>query len=138
MAAAPSGASGTPGGTTPPRQRVRVTSPRRDAARPGPIPPATTDIHEQTGLGEVYLDSLMRAQLRLSLTTLAGVVVVLGGLPLLFLAVPASRTAVVLGLPLPWLVLGILVYPVAVLACRLYVQRSERIEADFAHLVRGR
>lgn len=89
-------------------------------------------------MGEVYLDSLLLAQLRLSLTILAGVATVLGGLPLLFLAVPASRTALVLGLPLPWLVLGVLVYPVAVVACRLYVRRAERIEADFARLVRGR
>jgi hypothetical protein len=42
---------------------------------------------------------------------------------------------VVLGLPLPWLVLGLAVYPVVVLVGCYYVWRVERTEREFADLV---
>ena len=59
----------------------------------------------------------------------------LGGLPLLFAVLPATRDAQVLGLPLPWLLLGVLVYPVMALGGWLYVRLAERHERDFAELV---
>jgi hypothetical protein len=40
-----------------------------------------------------------------------------------------------LGLPLPWLLLGVLVYPALVLAAWLYVRQAERNERDFSELV---
>ncbi len=40
-----------------------------------------------------------------------------------------------LGLPLPWLLLGALVYPSLVLAAWLYVRQAERNERDFTELV---
>ena len=116
-------------------RRVRVTSPRRGAARRGPARPVTTEIDEQTGLGEVYMAALMRAQLRLSVSVLAAAAVLLGILPVLFLAVPATRELHIWRVPLPWLVLGVLVYPVVALAARYYVRHAESIERDFADLV---
>ena len=77
-------------GPQPPPRRVRVTSPRRDATLRGPVRPLTAEIDEQTGLGEVYMAALMRAQLRLGLSVLLATAVLLGGLPLLFLAVPGA------------------------------------------------
>ena len=41
----------------------------------------------------------------------------------------------VLGVPLPWLLLGVVVYPFLVLLGWLYVRRAERNERDFADLV---
>jgi len=116
-------------------KRVRVTSPRRGAARRGPTRPVTTEIDEQTGLGEVYMAALLRAQLRLSVSVLVAVGVILGILPLVFLTVPATRELHVWIVPLPWLILGVVVYPIAALAARYYVRHAEAIERDFADLV---
>jgi hypothetical protein len=116
-------------------KRVRVTSPRRGASRRGPTRPVTTEIDEQTGLGEVYMAALMRAQLRLSVSVLAAGAVLLGILPLLFLTVPPTRELHIWLVPLPWLILGVLVYPVVALAARYYVRHAEAIERDFAELV---
>lgn len=117
--------------------RVRVTSSRRSAL------PATrarsqvlaSDLDEQTGLGDVYLDGLRRAQLRLGLTVLGLMALAIGGFPVLLAVLPATRSMSVAGLPLPWVVLGVLVYPAAWLLARGYVRQAERIEAEFADIV---
>jgi hypothetical protein len=128
----------TPSQPPGPRKRVRVTSPRRGAQRRGPVRPVITDIDEQTRLGELYMATLIRAQWRLSLTVLASATMLIGGLPLLFLLVPATRTLNVGPIPLPWLILGVLIYPAVWLAAWYYVRASERIERDFADLVARR
>ncbi len=135
MPPAPEPTVGTPAPTHPQGPaRVRVTSSRRGAAaaRSRPI---SSDLDEQTELGDVYLRGLMRAQLRLSLLVLGTGVLVIGGLPLLMVVVPATRTLQVLGVPFPWLALGVAVYPVTVLLARWYVRGAERIEAEFSEIV---
>ncbi len=124
----------TPSGDGRAPRRVRVTSSRRGAPVRAARPVAL-ELDEQTVLGDVYLEGLMRAQLRLALGTLALGAVGLGGLPVLFLLVPATRTLAVAGVPLPWLVLGVLVYPAALAVARSYVRASERIEAQFTDVV---
>ncbi len=114
--------------------RVRVTSSRR-GARPARTRPLSTDLDEQTELGDVYLDGLRRAQLRLGLSVLGLMVLGLGSFPLLLTLIPATRTMTLAGVPLPWLVLGVLVYPAAWLLARAYVRQAERIEAEFADVI---
>lgn len=114
-------------------ERIRVTSTRTAATRRSDRP-LTRDLAEQTGLGAVYLRGLMRAQLRLSVGILATGAVLLGGLPLVFLLVPFSRGATIGGIPLPWFILGLGVYPVALIVSRFYVRASERIERQFTEL----
>ncbi|MEV6411638.1 hypothetical protein [Kribbella sp. NPDC051718] len=121
-------------GVEPPR-RVRVTSPRTSAARRMTAHTGTREIDEQTRVGEVYMSSLIQSQLRLALAVIAGAAVTLGGLPLLFLLVPATRTLPIFGIPLPWLLLGVIVYPVVYIAARIYVRHAERIEAEFTEFV---
>lgn len=116
-------------------RRVVVTSPRRRATRSTARPAIARDIDEQTRLGEVYIRSLMRAQLRLAGMACGVFVVVLGGLPLLFALVPQTRSVDLLGLPLPWLVLGVLVYPALFVGGWFYVRQAERNEREFARLV---
>ena len=58
-----------------------------------------------------------------------------GALPLLFPLCPALREQRLLGVPLPWLLLGVLVYPCLLLLGWRYVRRAERNERDFAELV---
>ena len=116
-------------------RRVRVTSPRTSAARRPIIPTGTREIDEQTRLGEIYMHSLIQSQLRLALAVIGGVLLVLGSIPLLFWLVPPTRTVAVLGLPLPWVLLGIAIYPVVYGAARIYVRNAERIEAEFTEFV---
>ena len=128
----------TPGQTPGPPKRVRVTSPRVGAPRRVPVRPVTTDIDEQTRLGELYMATLIRAQWRLSISVLASAAMMLGGLPLLFLFLPATQSLNIGPIPLPWLILGVLIYPAVWLAGRYYVRQSEHIEREFTELVARR
>ena len=128
----------TPSESPGPQKRVRVTSPRMGAPRRGPVRPVTIDIDEQTRLGELYMAALVRAQWRLSVSVLASATVMIGGLPLLFLLVPATLTVHVGPIPLPWLILGVLLYPAVWLMGRYYVRHSEQIEREFTELVARR
>jgi hypothetical protein len=114
-------------------KRVRITSPRTAAGRPRRVV-VTEEIDAQTALGEVYLRSLMRSQLRLAVGVLGMLAITLGGLPLLFATVPDSRNWDLLGIPFPWLALGLLVYPALVGAGWWYVRQAERTDARFAEL----
>ena len=93
------------------------------------------DLLEQTQVGAVFLSALMRRQLRLSLAITAAFLVGLGIQPALPAIWPAYADATVLGLPLPWLVLGVLTYPGLVVLGLLYVRRAEGIDDDFTDLL---
>jgi hypothetical protein len=115
-------------------RRVAVTSPRtRPAARPHY--PVTQEIDEQTRLGEVYMRSLIRSQLRLALFVCTALACLVGGLPLVFMLAPRLREARLLGVPLPWVLLAGLIYPMFVGCAWWYVRQAERTEHDFADLV---
>jgi hypothetical protein len=118
-----------------PPRRVVVTSPRTSAVRRPPGRAALQALDEQDRVGELLVRSLVRTQLLLALRMLAVLVVGLGGLPLLFAVAPATRDVVVLGLPLPWLLLAVLVYPAMLLGGAVYLRRAERNERDFTELV---
>jgi hypothetical protein len=115
-------------------QRIRVTSPRSGAARRRQVA-VTHEIDAQTSVGEVYVRSLIATQARLALLVLAVVAVVLGGLPLLFWLLPQVGKVQALGIPLPWLLLGGLVYPAMVTLGWFYVRQAERTERQFSDLV---
>ena len=117
-----------------PPRRVRVTSPRTGAARQRRAN-VTSEIDAQTQLGELYMSSLLRAQLRLATLVLLTVGVLVAGLPLLFHLVPALVDVTVLGMPLTWVLLAFAVYPFLVLLGWLYVRAAERNERDFADVV---
>lgn len=120
-----------------PPPRVRVTGPPR--RRANVVRPAgTREIDAGTELGAVYMRSLLREQLRLALRVLALLLATVGGLPLLFHLAPGLADTRVLGVPLPWLLLGVLVYPWLVVLGWGYVRRAEANERDFADLVEAR
>ena len=118
-----------------PPKRVVVTSPRTAAARRPPGRPALQALDEQDRVGELLVRSLVRAQLLLALKLLTVLAVLIGGLPLMFALAPGTRDVVLLGLPLPWLVLGVLVYPALVLGGLVHLRLAERHERDFTDLV---
>jgi hypothetical protein len=115
----------------PPPQRVRVTGPPRRR-----VPQTRAgDVDEQTQLGGVYLGSLLREQLSLAMRIIALLVLGVGSLPLVFHLAPGLTDVHLVGLPLPWLLLGVVVYPVLLLLGWRYVVRAERNERDFADLL---
>ncbi|GAA1799117.1 hypothetical protein GCM10009795_050730 [Nocardioides hankookensis] len=114
-----------------PPTRVRVTGPpsRRQAAA------RTSDIDAGTRLGGVYMRSLLREQLRLALGVLTVMALTIGLLPLAFYLAPELSDVRLLGVPLGWLLLGVVVYPALVALGWGYVRRAERNERDFAEIV---
>lgn len=114
-------------------ERVRVTGPpRRRATTPRS---GTREIDAGTELGLVYMESLLREQLRLALRILALLAITVGMLPLAFHLFPGLGDVRVGPLPLSWLLLGVLVYPWLIVLGWLYIRRSEANERDFAALV---
>lgn len=123
--------------TTPERpQRVRVTRSSRPAAPQ--LPSIAQDLHAATPIGALWMEDLRRAQLRLAVRVLGSGALSLAAFPLLFLLVPSTRHLSVAGMPFPWLVLGVLVYPAGVLMGWQYTRAAERLEQEFVDLVKRR
>jgi hypothetical protein len=116
-------------------QRVRVTSSRMTATARAPVRTVSREIDEQTGVGEVYLRSLLRAQLRLGLSVIAVLVLALGTLPVVFAVIPRLGTVRLFSVPLPWLLVGVSVYPLLLGVAWWHVLAAERAERDFAAIV---
>lgn len=94
-----------------------------------------SEIDARTRIGEIYMSSLLRAQLRLAGMVIVTVGVLVAGLPLLFWLVPGLTQIHVLGMPLPWVLLGFAVYPFLLGVGWWYVRAAERNESDFADVV---
>lgn len=122
------------GEQTPPPRRVRVTSPQSAAGRSRRAT-AASEIDAQTRIGEIYMSSLLRAQFRLAILVIVAVAVVVAGLPLLFYFFPETVTVRVLGMSVPWVLLGFAVYPFLFAVAWFYVRAAERNEHDFADVV---
>jgi hypothetical protein len=117
---------------------VRIAHPRTDAARRGPHRPPLREIEEQTELGAVYMTALIRSQRRLALTVCAAVTVLLVGTALAGAVAPRFGHVRLFGIALPWLVLGVFVYPVLIALGWYFVRHAERNERAFTDLVRKR
>ncbi len=115
-------------------RRERITSPLTSARTHVPRT-VRQEIHESTGVGEVYVRSLVRSQLRAAVTVVASVALTIGLLPVVFVVFGDLSGVTVGGIGLPWIVLGIAVYPAVFVLGWLYVRFAERAEVDFAALV---
>ncbi|ALE76695.1 hypothetical protein AD006_05115 [Pseudonocardia sp. EC080610-09] len=97
-----------------------------------------SDVQDPGAVGTLLRNSLVRTQLlltlRVSLVALFGI----GMLPALFMAVPALGGISVLGIRLPWLLLGVLVYPFLLGLGWWYVRSAETAEQEFAEDVADR
>ncbi|MEV4491311.1 hypothetical protein AB0K04_14465 [Micromonospora coxensis] len=94
-----------------------------------------TELAQQTRVGEALVRGLVRAQLSLALRLSLVVLVGLGGLPWLFAIAPAVGRVTVLGVNLPWLLLGVASFPFLIAVGWAYVRLAERNEQDFTDLV---
>ena len=121
----------------PPPERVRVTGPPRRRAS-GVRPTASREIDADSELGAVYMSSLLGEQLRLAAGVLVALTLTVGVLPLVFHLFPDLSELRVAGVPVPWLLLGVLVHPWLLLLGWVYVRRAEANERDFADLLDDR
>jgi O-antigen/teichoic acid export membrane protein len=115
-------------------ERVRITNPLTTAS-PHLRRSVQQEIDESTAVGEVYMRSLIRSQLRLALVVLFTLMLSLGILPIVFITFDSVTTYRVAGVPLPWWILGLLVYPFLIVLGWLYTRQADRAESDFAELV---
>ncbi len=117
-----------------PPQRVRITS--SSATAPTHIRRSVgQEIDESTGVGEVYMRSLIRSQFRAAISVTITLLLTVASLPLVFLWLPELNDVRVGPFPLPWLVLGAAVYPAVLALGWLYVRYAERTERIFTSLV---
>ncbi|MDQ3158181.1 MAG: hypothetical protein M3Q98_15925 [Actinomycetota bacterium] len=115
-------------------ERVRITNPLTTAS-PHLRRSVQQEIDESTAVGEVYMRSLIRSQLRLALVVLFTLMLSIGIMPIVFVTFDSVTTYRVAGIPLPWWILGLLVYPFLIALGWLYTRQAERAERDFAELV---
>ena len=112
--------------------RVRVTAPATGRPRRTTV---LAEIDEGTGVGEAYMRSLLKSQLRLAVSMTALLTATIGALPLAFVASGWLRHGRLAGVPVAWLILGAGCYPVLLVIAWAYVRISERNERDFRDLV---
>ncbi|UPK75451.1 hypothetical protein MU582_02110 [Nocardioidaceae bacterium SCSIO 66511] len=118
-------------------ERVRITSPRTTGGRPRNVS-GTEEIDAQSAVGEVYMRSLIRSQLRVAIAVLLAIAIAIGGIPLLHWLAPSTAEIELFGIPVVWGFLGFAVYPCLVGAGWLYVRQAERNERAFSDLIERR
>ncbi|MDN5749435.1 MAG: hypothetical protein L0H64_13115, partial [Pseudonocardia sp.] len=110
--------------------RVKVILSER---RVGALPVRTVvDIQEGGAVGELLRSNLIGSQLAVALRFAIGVGLTLGLLPLAFAMFPEIGRTEVFGLRLPWLLLGVLVYPFLLGLGWWHTRTAERVEQNFA------
>ncbi|MGH3719704.1 MAG: hypothetical protein ACRDRI_12885 [Pseudonocardiaceae bacterium] len=113
------------------RERV-VLAERRNSRR---VVRTLAELEDQTKVGEALVRRLMWVQLMLSMRLMLLTVVVLAGIPLAFLRAPSLGAITILGVRLPWLLLGFAVYPFFVAVAWSYNRSAARNEQAFAEWV---
>ncbi|GAA3250266.1 hypothetical protein GCM10017691_62070 [Pseudonocardia petroleophila] len=113
-----------------PVRRVKVIlSERRNQAHPVRT---VVDIQEGGAVGELLRSNLIGSQLTVALRFALLAALTLGLLPLAFALFPEIGRTEVLGLRLPWLLLGVLVYPFLLGLGWWHTRTAERVEQNFA------
>lgn len=124
------------GPSRPPAQgRVRVSAPKTAAQRIVHGTSVSDEVAEQSAVGEVMVRSLIRSQLRLALVVTAGFMASLLLCWGLARWIPLLSDWRILGIPVPWLILGLGVYPIIGACAWLYVRAATKNENQYRDLV---
>jgi uncharacterized membrane protein (DUF485 family) len=91
-----------------------------------PTPPR----HDDVVHSETFLRSLMRRQLKLSVSCALAFVSVLFGLPIANYVAPEFMATRVMGFTLSWLLLGVLFFPAVWVISWYFIRRSIWLEND--------
>ncbi|WP_245933576.1 hypothetical protein [Arthrobacter livingstonensis] len=127
-----------PPASPPAAGRVRVVAPRSQARSIRASTSVSQEVAEQSAVGEVMVRSLIRSQLRLALVVSAGFMAALLICWMAVRWVPAFADWRILGIPAPWLMLGVGVYPIIGASAWLYVRAATRNENQYRDLVEGK
>ena len=114
--------------------RVRVTAPRTTVQPAGESREAALD----SEVGQLFVRSLIRSQLRLALVVAGGFMLILGAFPVLLAAAPGLAETRIAGVPFSWLLLGAGIYPVIGLSAWLFIRSAARNEARYRDLAEDR
>lgn len=87
-------------------------------------------------MGQVFVRSLIRSQLRLALVVAGGFLLILGAFPLLLAVVPGLPETRIAGIPFDWILLGAGIYPLIGVSAWLYVRTATRNEARYRDLAK--
>ncbi|MFE9744175.1 hypothetical protein ACFYOT_04660 [Saccharothrix saharensis] len=113
------------------RRRVVLADPRGR----GRVLRTIIELEEQTSVGEKLIRDLIRTQLRTGLALGGTTLLLLALLPLVFYAVPWLAEVEFVGVRLPWLLLGLLPFPLCYGVGYAYRRLAERHEQDFVSSV---
>lgn len=113
------------------RRRVVLADPRGR----GRVLRTIIELEEQTSVGEKLIRDLIRQQLRTGLLLGGGTLVFLALLPMAFYLLPWLSEVQLLGVRLPWLLLGLLPFPLCYGVGYGYRRLAERHEQDFVSSV---
>ena len=115
--------------------RVRVSAPRTQAPHLHATTSVSQEVAEQSAVGEIMVQSLIRSQLRLALVVTAGFMASLLFCWVLVSWVPFFSQWHIMGIPAPWLLLGVGAYPIIGVCAWLYVRAATKNEAQYRDLV---
>ncbi|RAM39241.1 DUF485 domain-containing protein [Arthrobacter globiformis] len=118
--------------------RVRVTAPRSASRISADSSAEPREAAEESAVGQVFVRSLIRSQLRLALVVAGGFLLILGAFPLLLAASPGLAQTRIAGIPFDWIVLGAGIYPVTGISAWLYIRSAARNEARYRDLAGGK
>jgi uncharacterized membrane protein (DUF485 family) len=115
----------------PRRQRIVLAEPRREpiALR------AKVELEQQTSWGERLIQELIEKQRRVAALLAALVLSLLGALPLAFYFSPGFASLRLLGIPVPWVLLGVAPFPLLFAVGLWYNRLAERHERAFVEMV---
>jgi hypothetical protein len=117
--------------TKPRRKRVVLADSRAPVTRLRTV----VELEEQTSYGEELVRQLIREQFKAAARAWSAVFLIFVAMPALFFFLPQLTQVEVAGVRLPWLMLGLLPYPLLFGAGYWYNVRAERQERDFVAMV---
>ncbi|MBB5806887.1 hypothetical protein F4560_006655 [Saccharothrix ecbatanensis] len=113
------------------RRRVVLADPRGR----GRVLRTIIELEEQTSVGEKLIRDLIRQQLRTGLLLGGGTLLFLASMPVAFYLLPGLSDVQLVGVRLPWLLLGLLPFPLCYGVGYVYRGMAERHEQDFVNSV---
>ena len=117
--------------TKPRRKRVVLA----DSRAPVTVLRTVVELEEQTSYGEELVRQFIRIQLKAAIRLWLPGVLALACLPALFHFVPQLSQVEVVGVRLPWLILGIVPFPLLFGIGYWFNMIAERNERDFVDMV---
>jgi hypothetical protein len=117
--------------TKPRRKRVVLADSRATVT----VLRTVVELEEQTSYGEELVRQFIRIQLRMACKLWGFVVGIFLSLPVLFYFIPTLTEVTVAGVRLPWLLLGVLPFPLLFGVGYWYNVLAERQERDFVDMV---